>query len=105
MSFSIQTRWVNGVPHLQLRESDTGVLRMQWQLVRTWDTVGADRILNAAAPETTLTLAALTRQLFLVACTEDLGRSRPFALYAAVEKRLVGATTETGAGRPRWCAR
>jgi hypothetical protein len=100
MSFSVQMRWVDGVPHLQLREADTGKIRMQWQLVRTWDAAGESRMMRTATEECGVTLASLIRQLFLVACTDDL---RCFCAQPGVrvleKQRERATTTRPGASR------
>ena len=100
MSFSVQTRWVNGVPHLQLREADTGRIRMQWQLVRTRDAAGGSRMMRTATEECSVTLASLIRQLFLIACTEDLRCSCAPPRGRALEKRLDCAMTTRSGGPP-----
>jgi len=74
MRFSIETRWVNGVPHLQLRELESGEIRMQWRLVRARSATGRGRGKLARGAGGADTLAALIRGLLLVACVEDLGQ-------------------------------
>lgn len=88
MRFSIQARWVNGAPHLEVTELETGELRMQWRLVRAWPPPGGGCGIGTLtrAPDSAGTLPALIRQLLLVACTEELARPNP-----AVEVKKNGA--------------
>lgn len=74
MRFFIQTRWLNGVPHLQLREVGSGELRMQWRLVRIPPAAAREAGTRTRSAGATDPLAALIRELLLVACFEDLGQ-------------------------------
>lgn len=81
MRFSVQTRWVNGTPHLEVTELETGELRMQWRLIRAWPASGGECDIGVPirTTERAGTLPALIRQLLLVACAEELARPNPAA--------------------------
>ncbi len=76
MRFAVQTRWVDGVPHLQLRGLESGEVRMQWRLVRTCPAASGERGRSIRSADRADTLTALIRELLLVACAEDM-RCRP----------------------------
>ncbi len=89
MRFAVQTRWVNGVPHLQLRELESGEVRMQWRLVRTCSAAGGQGGRSTRSTDGADTLTALIRELLLVACAEDL-RLRPPAERLYAGKNVTG---------------
>lgn len=78
MRYVVEAGFCNGKPRLRVVDADSGEVRVEWFLEPSRDPVRKD---TAAFPQTRPAeqhngMQSLLKNLFLIACSDDLDRSR-----------------------------
>lgn len=93
MKFVIDAAWVDGAPRLQLLDTDTGAVRLEWSLallrrVRSTGTYRNEAVSEHAQER----MNRLIKNLFLLACTEEMaGAARRAQLFGDTGDALVAS--------------